>query len=48
MALATRAMALATRAYHILHGSAWVLEDPYCPQLMTQTHPKADRFLEKS
>ena len=31
-----------------LHGSPWVLNDPYCHQMITQTHPSGDRrVLEK-
>ena len=34
-------MALATRAWQPVRGSLWVLEYPYCHQMMPQTDPKA-------
>ena len=36
-------MAQATWVYWPLRGSEWVLEYPYCHQMITQTHPGGDR-----
>ena len=36
-------MAWATLAQRQLRGSPWVLESPYCHQMIPQTHPSGDR-----
>ena len=28
-------------------AATWVLQYPYCPQMITQTHPKAERRVSK-
>ena len=41
-------IARATRAWRPLHGSPWVLRNPCCHQMITQTHPTGNRrILEK-
>ena len=41
-------MARATWAWRLLRGFLWVLKYPYCHQMNTQTHPRADiRVSEK-